>query len=43
MTILLVAAWIFVMIFHVKAVIRRQIMMPGMDEDKGEYNLACLQ
>jgi tellurite resistance protein TehA-like permease len=37
MTILLVAMWLFVLAFHVKAVITRQIMMPGKDEDKDQY------
>lgn len=35
MTILLVAAWIFVIILNVRAVIRGDIMMPGKDEDRG--------
>ncbi|KAK4998921.1 hypothetical protein LTR66_001950 [Elasticomyces elasticus] len=37
MTILLVCAWLFVFTHHVKAVLARRIMMPGMDEDKDEY------
>jgi hypothetical protein len=36
MTILLVAAWVGVLIMHVKAVLQKEIMMPGMDEDKGK-------
>lgn len=35
MTIALVAAWIFVIICNALAVAKRQIMMPGKDEDKG--------
>lgn len=37
MTILLVAMWLFVLAFNVKAVITKQIVMPGMDEDKDQY------
>ncbi|KAF2724729.1 hypothetical protein K431DRAFT_291380 [Polychaeton citri CBS 116435] len=37
MTILLVAMWLFVMVMNVRAVWKRQIMMPGMDEDKDAY------
>ncbi|KAK4609908.1 Malic acid transport protein [Fulvia fulva] len=37
MTILLVAMWIFVLVAHVRAVWMRQIMMPGVDEDKEDY------
>ncbi|CAK1359030.1 Malic acid transport protein [Cercospora beticola] len=37
MTILLVIMWIFVFIMHIRAVLQKQIMMPGMDEDKDEY------
>lgn len=36
MTILLVATWLFVLVSHIRAVVQRKIMMPGMDEDKGE-------
>lgn len=36
MTILLVGVWIFVFVNHMRALWNRQIMMPGMDEDKGE-------
>ncbi|EME38619.1 hypothetical protein DOTSEDRAFT_75397 [Dothistroma septosporum NZE10] len=37
MTVLLVAMWIFVFVAHVRAVMLRQIMMPGVDEDKEDY------
>ncbi|KAF7194067.1 Malic acid transport protein [Pseudocercospora fuligena] len=37
MTILLVAMWLFVLVCHVKAVVKKQIMMPGLDEDKDAY------
>ncbi|KAF2214496.1 hypothetical protein CERZMDRAFT_110779 [Cercospora zeae-maydis SCOH1-5] len=37
MTILLVTMWVFVFVMHVRAVLRKQIMMPGLDEDKDEY------
>lgn len=37
MTILLVATWLFVLVSHINAVVKRKIMMPGMDEDKGEF------
>ena len=40
MTILIVAMWIFVFSSHVRAVLRKQIMMPGKDEDKGESPIA---
>jgi hypothetical protein len=36
MTILLVIMWIFVIVAQARAVIRREIMMPGKDEDKGK-------
>lgn len=36
MTILLVAMWIFVFVAHVRAVLTKQIMMPGKDEDAGK-------
>jgi len=36
MTIMLTAAWIFVLTFNVRAVYSRQIMMPGKGEDKGK-------
>ncbi len=36
MTVLLVAAWIFVIVLNVRAVVLGQIMMPGKDEDRGE-------
>lgn len=35
MTILLVSAWLFVVVLNLRAVVSRQIMMPGKDEDKG--------
>ncbi|KAK3622946.1 hypothetical protein LTR56_021887 [Elasticomyces elasticus] len=34
MTLALVATWLFAVVCNVLAVMRRQIMMPGMDEDK---------
>ncbi|KAI5364605.1 Putative transporter protein SLAC1/Mae1/ Ssu1/TehA [Septoria linicola] len=37
MTILLVAMWIYVFFMHGRAVWQKQIMMPGMDEDKDAY------
>ena len=37
MTILLVAAWIFVIVLNFLAVTRGDIMWPGKDEDKGKY------
>lgn len=36
MTILLVAMWIFIFVAQVRAVLRKDILMPGKDEDKGE-------
>lgn len=36
MTVLLVGMWIFVFACHVRAVLRKDILMPGKDEDKGE-------
>lgn len=42
MTILLVIAWFAVAFFHAKAVLRKEIMMPGMDEDKGTLCLPFL-
>lgn len=36
MAILLVAAWIFVFVANMRAVIRGDIMMPGKDEDRGK-------
>ena len=35
MTILLVALWMFVLAAHIRAVLSKEIMMPGKDEDKG--------
>jgi len=37
MAILLVITWIFVFVSHARAVLTKQIMMPGMDEDKGMF------
>ena len=37
MTVLLVVAWILVMASNVKAVLKKQIMMPGVNEDKGKH------
>lgn len=39
MTILLVVAWIFVFVNHVRAVLSKEIMMPGKDEDKGKATI----
>lgn len=36
MSILLVAGWLAVLVFHTRAVYRGDIMWPGKDEDKGE-------
>lgn len=36
-TIVLIAVWLFVMAAHAKAVINKQIMMPGKDEDNDQY------
>jgi tellurite resistance protein TehA-like permease len=36
MTILIVVAWVFIFAAQMRAVWRRQILMPGKDEDKGE-------
>lgn len=36
-TILLIAFWLFVMVMHVRAVLTKQIMMPGKDEDNDQY------
>jgi hypothetical protein len=35
MAVLLVVAWMFVAALNVRAVVVKQIMMPGKDEDKG--------
>ena len=35
MTILLVAMWMFVFVFMIRAVLKKEILMPGKDEDKG--------
>lgn len=37
MTIILVALWLFVMVAHVRAVVKKQIMMPGLNEDNDQY------
>ncbi|KAK5686025.1 hypothetical protein LTS10_002138 [Elasticomyces elasticus] len=37
MTIILVAVWLFVMAAHARAVIKKQVMMPGLDEDNDQY------
>jgi tellurite resistance protein TehA-like permease len=39
MAILLVVAWFFVAVLNVRAVVARQIMMPGKDEDRGTWEL----
>lgn len=39
MTILLVATWLFVLVSHINAVVKKKILMPGMDEDKGELRV----
>lgn len=36
MTVLLVITWLFVMVMHVRAIARRDIMWPGKDEDKDQ-------
>lgn len=33
MTIILVGMWIFVALMHIRAVLRREVLWPGMDED----------
>lgn len=35
MAVLLVVAWLFVAVLNVRAVVTRQIMMPGKDGDRG--------
>jgi tellurite resistance protein TehA-like permease len=37
MTILIVVAWLFIFVAQVRAIWLRHILMPGKDEDKGEY------
>ena len=37
MTILLVAGWMFVFVAEMRAIIRKDIIMPGKDEDKGKH------
>ena len=39
MTVLIAAMWLLVVFYHVRAVLRRRMMMPGLDEDKGESDL----
>jgi hypothetical protein len=34
-----VVAWLFVAVLNVRAVVLRQIMMPGKDEDRGTWEL----
>lgn len=40
MSILLVIAWMFIFVAQVKAVWKKQILMPGRDEDKGKCGIA---
>ena len=40
MTILIVMAWLFIFLAQIRAIMRKQILMPGKDEDKGEFRLA---
>ncbi len=40
MTIVLVATWLFVLSFHVKAVLHKKIMGPGNDDEDNEEDLA---
>ena len=35
MTIFIFITWLFVLINHIKAVVTKRMMMPGIDEDKG--------
>lgn len=42
MTILLTAAWLFVVVINAYALLTQQIMMLGKDEDKGEQNLISM-
>lgn len=37
MTIIIVALWLFVMAAHARAVVQRQVMMPGLGEDNDQY------
>lgn len=37
MTILLTALWLVVMVAHVRAFFKKQIMMPGFGEDNEQY------
>lgn len=37
MTILLIALWLVVMVAHVRAFFKKQIMMPGLGEDNEQY------
>lgn len=43
MTILLVAEWIFVFVAEVRAILRKDIIMPGKDEDKGKQAFSKLR
>lgn len=35
MSIFIFAAWLFVISHHIKALVTKRMMMPGMDEDEG--------
>ncbi|KAM0715739.1 hypothetical protein Q7P37_008253 [Cladosporium fusiforme] len=37
MTILLIVLWLYVMAAHVRAVVKKQVMMPGLGEDNDQY------
>ncbi|CAI6332870.1 unnamed protein product [Periconia digitata] len=37
MTIILIGLWLFVMVAHARAVVQKQVMMPGLDEDNDQY------
>ena len=39
MTILLVALWIFLFLCTIRAVLKKQILMPGKDEDKEDHKI----
>lgn len=43
MTILVFIAWLFVLANHIKALLTKRMLMPGMDEDKGEENDPIMQ
>jgi tellurite resistance protein TehA-like permease len=38
MSIFIFIAWLFVLTNHIKALVTKRLMMPGMDEDKGNEN-----